>query len=141
MVRKSAAWILTSFVLLAQVGLPLHFHYCKGILEGVAVFFNPGCDEHEMIADLPACCAADLGTDCSRDGGDCCDDRVEVFTQDITSLKPSFEKWNDLAVIAPKTATVVLLASVRNEGPVLVNIPQSNAPPAYILYHSLVYYA
>jgi hypothetical protein len=141
MIRQATSYVLTAVILLSQVGLPLHLHYCKGMLESVSVFFSQGCDDHHEVADLSACCKKIETTRCSGDGGDCCDDKVNIVIQDIIYPVPHFLKWACVVPVAetpllpePETADKISFNAVSG-------INTGSGPPIYILYKSLIFYA
>ena len=142
MIRPIVAYVLASVVLLSQIGLPLHFHYCKGILESVSVLFQERCDDHEEISNLPACCQKSAASHCSKENDNCCHDQVKILTQDITSLTPHFAKWLDLEVevqLPLITGFIAPKEDIKSSSLPFAGI--GTGPPIYILYHSLIYYA
>ena len=141
MVRRVISYVLASLILLSQVGLPLHFHYCKGILESVALVFNPGCDDHEELANLPSCCKKELTLQCDKGDDDCCDDEVVVLTQDITSITPHFAKWIDFVFEAAPKVIDETLSSPQSTKDVIINSIADTGPPIYILHQALIFYA
>ena len=111
------------------------------MLESVSVFFNQGCDDHNEVADLPACCRKMETSTCSADGGDCCDDKVSILIQDINSLIPQYVKW---AFVVPVPTTIIMPDLVAAEiiTPTLIpGINTDSGPPIYILHQSLIFYA
>lgn len=141
MLRVAISYILTSIVLLSQIGLPVHLHYCKGMLESVSVFISQGCDDHQEVADLPACCKKMEASHCTPGAGDCCDDKVSILIQDIESLIPHFTKWNvivptpqELSISQPNKVELVSFPSI-------IGITTDTGPPIYILHQSLIFYA
>jgi hypothetical protein len=141
MIRMATSYILTSIVLLSQIGLPVHFHYCKGILESVSVFISQGCDDHEEIADLPACCKKLETSHCTPGAGDCCDDKVSILIQEVESLIPHFAKW-DVIVPAPQSFSFTQLERTKIVScPSISGISTDTGPPIYILHQSLIFYA
>ena len=141
MMRKVLAYALTSIILLSQTGLPVHLHYCKGMLESVSVFISQGCTDHEEIANLPACCKKLETTHCSKKDGDCCKDQVNILIQDIDTLVPHFAKWE--AIIPAAQLPIVELneqTEVVTYTSLTGNISDSG-PPIYILHQSLIFYA
>jgi hypothetical protein len=142
MIRLVVAYTLTFLILLAQVGLPVHMHYCKGMLESVSVFFNSGCDDHEEITDLAVCCQNATDGHCSKNGDNCCDDEVKVLTQGITSVPPHFDKWVDLVTLFHSTLAFIPANTQKDlytRSP--YEVGEVSSPPVYILYHSLIFYA
>lgn len=136
------SYALASLILLSQVGVPLHMHYCKGMLESVSVLFKMDCDDHAEVSDLPACCQKIAASSCNDKKDNCCDDQVKVLTQEITSLMPQFVKWVDINVVISsptlpftKIADEVVFTSVH---PL---IESDSGPPIYILHQALIFYA
>ena len=141
MIRPILSYALTSLILLAQGGLPLQLHYCKGALESISVFFNPGCDEHEEVAELASCCKKEDATSCTQKQNDCCDNETKVLLQDFDSLMPHFEKWNTTAILCNTSqlrASVELYAQTKTS---FVTNANDTGPPIYILHRSLIFYA
>jgi hypothetical protein len=130
-----------SIVLLSQTGLPVHLHYCKGMLESVSVFMSQGCDDHQEMANLPVCCKKSEASHCDKGDGDCCKDQVNILIQDIDTLVPHFAKWE--AVIPAAQLSLVAFndqTEVAEYTSLTGNISDSG-PPIYILHQSLIYYA
>ena len=141
MLRVATSYILTSIVLLSQIGLPVHLHYCKGILESVSVFISQGCDDHEEVADLPACCKKMETSHCTPGDGDCCDDKVSILIQEVESLIPHLAKWD---AVVPTIHTLSFSQPVKTElvsSPAISGISTDTGPPIYILHQSLIFYA
>mgnify|MGYP007001746718 CR=1 FL=1 len=91
MTRLVLSYALTAIILLSQVGLPLHRHYCKGVLESVSVFFSQGCNDHDEVVDQKACCKKEESKSCNKDASDCCDDKVSILIQDnVVEAAPGF---------------------------------------------------
>ena len=138
--RPFIAYSLTAMILLSQTGLPLHMHYCKGMLESVSVFVSSECDNHEEISDLPACCQKLAAATCEKDDY-CCDDEIAVLLQDLDSLMPHFTKWDVQGAISDPVQ-FSLSPDIENHSPEFVSNESSNSgPPIYILFHSLIFYA
>ncbi len=142
MLRPFLSYTLTTLILLSQIGLPLHMHYCKGILESVAVFFSAGCDDHKAVfTDLPACCKKSNTTDCTGEA-DCCNDQIQFVSQDMTAIAPHFDNW-DLTLLTDIQVVSFLPFLLKTINPQLeknVNVKEAG-PPRYILHHALIYYA
>ncbi len=147
MLRPILSYALTSIILLSQTGLPLHMHYCKGMLETVSVFFNLGCSDHaEKKADT--CCkpeakntlSADAGC-CSATTSSCCDDEVALLFHDFDSLLPHFEKWNTVAIANQFSIQESGIENIQNGPYLLSSFSSDGGPPLYILNGSLIFYA
>src|SRR5687768_5933269 len=140
MIRPFISYCLTAIILLSQTGLPLHMHYCKGMLESVSVFFNAACNEDEETADIPACCQKMAMASCEKEVS-CCDDEITVLLQDFDSLLPQFDKW-DQSMAYEHSIYIPFNANSENHSPEVVSNQRSNSgPPIYIRFHSLIYYA
>lgn len=141
MVRPVVAYALTAVVLLVQTGLPLHLHYCKGVLESISVFVTSGCDDHVEMASLSDCCKKALEGTCTREGGDCCDDETKLLLQDINSLLPHFYKWVIAVDGFNMTSPTEEIAFAQNNSRIsTIGEREENGPPLYILLNSLIYY-
>ena len=142
MLRPVFSYVLTSLVLVAQVGLPMHYHYCKGALESVSILFSKACEDDKALATMPECCKKLYQKHCSKENNGCCHDQVKVVNQDLTSLVPGFIQWmpvilenNNLEIKTPGIdSSTFSLFSSNSDG-------SDSGPPIYIRYHSLIYYA
>jgi hypothetical protein len=136
------SYALASLILLSQVGVPLHMHYCKGILESVSVLFKMECDDHVEVADLPACCQKIAASSCNEKNHNCCDDQVKVLTQEITSLMPHFVKWVDVVSVFT-SPSIPEIKNVAEVVPIIASsvIESDSGPPIYILHQALIFYA
>lgn len=143
MLRPIMSYALTFLILLSQVGLPLHFHYCKGMLESVSLIFKKACDDHqEQIADLPACCQKMEVRHCTEADDKCCHDQVKVLTQDITSIAPQILQWESIPfVFIPSVAPPATVTIKVNTPSVLVTPGSDSGPPIYILHKAFIFYA
>ncbi len=71
MARPFLSYALTGLILLSQVGLPVHAHYCQGMLESISVLFSPGCNEHAEKTTSSACCRKEAKGSCDNTPKDC----------------------------------------------------------------------
>jgi hypothetical protein len=136
MIRPILSYALTAIVLLSQTGLPVHLHYCKGMLESVSVFFNAGCVDHEVLASLSSCCQKPATTTCDKDKN-CCDDEVKVLLQDFDSLLPHFDKWDNSVESYSQTDLASIAIPERHSSEFATRESCDTGPPIYILFHSL----
>lgn len=141
MFRPALSYVLVSLILVSQIGLPVHFHYCKGLLESVTLLVNPGCDDHQEVSDLPACCKKVEASHCNSSKDDCCDDQVVVLTQDITSLTPHLLKWTDISFVSDPVPTVITPALPCHQTRQREMNEKDTGPPIYILHRALLFYA
>ncbi len=142
MIRHVISYALTSLILLSQVGLPLHMHYCKGMLESVSVLFSAKCDDHNVPVNLPSCCQKKVAKHCDKkESKKCCDDQVMILKQNITATSPSFIKWIDVPVNI-NTNAIQLPVQENIFRPVIIEGNTCDSgPPIYILHQSLIFYA
>ncbi len=141
MTRLVLSYALTAIILLSQVVLPLHRHYCKGVLESVSVFFSQGCNDHDEVVDPKACCKKEESKSCNKDASDCCDDKVSILIQDNISLIPHFDKW-DLITPVASTVSIPVLKITEQVSPISIpGIHTDSGPPIYILHQALIFYA
>ena len=79
--KRALAIIMLCFYSLAVMGMPLHYHYCKGDLVHVSLITQRTCDTHEVEVASPfACCMSSSADHCSQDqssASDCCDNESE----------------------------------------------------------------
>lgn len=141
MVRLVLSYALTAIILLSQVGLPLHRHYCKGVLESVSVFFSQGCNDHDEVVDRKACCKKEESKSCNNDASDCCDDKVNILIQDNISLIPHFDKWDLITPVASNVSIPVTKLKEQVSPISILGIHTDSGPPIYILHQALIFYA
>lgn len=141
MMRPCLSWLLTALVLLSQVGLPLHAHYCQGTLESISVLFSAGCNEHEEKQDTRSCCQPAATGCCHTLPADCCDDETMVLLQDLDSTAPHLEKWEITLGSADLTISYFASAEIVSSSTDYQSNSNDSGPPIYIRYHTLIYYA
>jgi hypothetical protein len=144
MVRILIANVIAGVMLLSQVGLPLHMHYCKGMLESVSVFISADCEEHivkEKTSPIGECCVKDLVSDCSSEKDGCCDDQVQIITQDITLVSPHLSEWTELTVyFNPLPILIPVDDSVSQFSNANLFQGADSGPPIYLMQHALIFY-
>ncbi|MEO5905332.1 MAG: hypothetical protein ABIQ11_01305 [Saprospiraceae bacterium] len=141
MIRPILSYALTSLILLSQTGLPLHWHYCKGIMESVSILLTAECDEHEEGVVQDTCCKDLSAGSCTSQNTDCCDDEVTVLLQEFDSLLPHFDNWDQAPTLAITGNAKVIFTDYEMAS----NLPEGqngdSGPPIYILFRSLIFYA
>ncbi len=142
MLRHAFSYMLTSLILLSQVGLPMHFHYCTGSLESVSILFRDHCDDDLAMANMPDCCKKLYQKHCKKEDNGCCHDKVKVISQDLTSIVTSLHVLTPLdfesnePIIKTSLTERITVSSFSFQ-----NTESDSGPPIYIRYHSLIYYA
>ena len=129
-------------MLLSQIGLPMHYHFCKGALESVSILFSKKCDDDAAMASMPACCKKFYKKHCEEKNKGCCHDQVKVLSQDLTSVMPGIIHWtpaiiefNDQHIQTPGIVSSTISPFS------LHSIETDSGPPIYIRFHSLIYYS
>jgi hypothetical protein len=142
MVRPLLSYVLATVILLSQTGLPVHMHYCKGMLESVSVFFSQGCDDHQEVTSRPAsCCKKEESSSCDKANSDCCDDKVNYLIQGITSLVPHFDKWDNVVPVTSLSYSPIIALEEKVASVTIPGIQTNSGPPRYILHQALIFYA
>lgn len=140
--RPLVSSVIASLILLGQVGLPLHLHYCKGMLESVSVFVRSACNDHEEVVSVKACCKSSTPDNtCDKEGDGCCDDETTIVTQEITSLPPKI--FSDALPALPASLPVWsgFTAASTSASPLPARMCTTHGPPIYILHQALIFYA
>lgn len=140
MLRVVTSWILTLTVTLSQAGLPVHMHYCKGMLESFGFFVSAGCNDHQEDR-TDSCCTKSPDSTCQSKAMECCNDEVKVLLQEFDSLLPLAFQW--VAAPAPASGFSALPYTIYPQVSAFSHSPDLNdtGPPIYIRFHSLIYYA
>jgi hypothetical protein len=142
MLRPIFSYVLTSLVLLSQVGLPMHYHYCKGSLESVSILFRNHCDDEVATAKMQDCCKKLYQKHCTKENNGCCHDRVEVINQDLTSVLPVFHILIPFDLESNVQDKFTSATESVSASPFSFQTTVSDSgPPIYIRFHSLIYYS
>jgi len=143
MLRPIFSYVLTSLILLSQVGLPMHYHYCKGALESVSILFKNACEDDAVaMAKMPKCCQKFYKNHCEKENKGCCHDQVKVISQDLTSVMPGvihlipFISALNNQIIETQEIVTSTISPLS-----LHSIETDSGPPIYLRFHSLIYYA
>jgi hypothetical protein len=140
--RPLLSSVIASLILLGQVGLPLHLHYCKGMLESVSVFVRSACDDHEEVVSVKACCKSSTPDNtCDKESDGCCDDETTIVTQEITSLPPKIFSDAVPALPADLPNWSGFKAASTTAFPLPARMCAIHGPPIYILHQALIFYA
>ncbi len=88
MLRKMLVLAMLTVYSASAVGVPLHYHYCKGELQHITLFTQKECDSHEKHEEEAekspfACCLSASADHCGMvDDPDCCDDESDLIQLD-----------------------------------------------------------
>jgi hypothetical protein len=140
-IRPVLSYILSGLILLTQAGIPLHRHYCQGILESVSVFYAQHCNDGDKAAASDSCCKREEVTCCVATEDPCCSDEVTVVSQQVAYLSVQALKWISPAILPtihdlPIGAMGQPIAASSSDA-----IQADTGPPLYILHQSLIIYA
>ena len=137
MLRPFMSYALIAFTLISQVGIPLHLHYCKGILESVSVLLEQGCTD-PVCGDIEY--EKELHTACCEKKESCCDDEVKFVSQDVDSPVPHYSNWIELQAYV-LNVTLASISSTNVFSKPSYRLRTDTGPPIYILIKSLIFYA
>jgi len=141
MLRPLFSYALTALILLSQVGVPMHYHYCKGTLESVSILFRNNCEDEIAVTKAPDCCKKYVRDHCKKENNGCCHDKVKVLNQDLTSLLPVFHQWSTVEMEISNPFILTPVSEWVAVSPFSYQHGVDSGPPIYIRFHSLIYYA
>ena len=130
----------------SAVGVPLHFHYCKGDLEHISLLFQKECSDHDeeskRIGESPfACCLkGKVSCESSNEKGDCCDDETELLQLDEDAVQPLVDVKSLMAVVAFPQVTEHAVYGEETVIEPRAHSPPDTGPPIYVLNCSFVFY-
>jgi len=104
MFRKSVVAILILLYSASAIGMPLHFHYCRGELKHVTLFLKMECHEVTSEQISPNCCKkAQTLCESGPSWNNCCDDDTRWIQDNLPAI---CSKSPDPVIIAPATSTL-----------------------------------
>ena len=131
----------------SAIGVPLHYHYCKGELQHITLFTQKECDSHEEhekeVEKSPfSCCLANTSDHCGMaDESDCCDDESDLIQLDdeaaAISVLPFFDA--ELSSVAVNFDFI----SIQVDKDVIgynAHAPPLTGPKIYLANCSFVFY-
>jgi hypothetical protein len=110
---KSLALFFAIYLPLVTVGIPLHKHYCNGILEDASLLFvADACQEESLTEVKKDCCST--GNSChnsepapeKEEEKDCCETETELYKIDLTFITLKFQSQDnefDAYIFMPHT--------------------------------------
>jgi hypothetical protein len=141
MFRSILVTILISAYGLATIGLPLHFHYCRGELKHVTMFVRMGCHEQEHQTFAHGCCESKPQCEPGHLNNHCCQDATKwlhednpaVIAQNLTFNTPGCEMVS--AVINPD-----LRLSESKSPRQTHHVLATTGPPLYLMQCAFIFY-
>lgn len=141
MVRPVLSCMLALLILVSQVGVPMHLHYCRGTLEAVSLLFKPGCRSHQEERKQASCCRKMATSHCQKGKDDCCRDQITLLHQPVVSIAAGITKWDPVQTEEIKILPVTQASYQPVEVQALALPARDTGPPLFILHQSLIYYA
>jgi len=133
--RKSISVVLAFFLLVSSGGWSLNIHYCGGEIASITTFDNINskcCDHH---TETKACCSSE-----EEEEGCCSDDVLQVELEDTVINVFSID-FNYVAILPDFDDSFISIEIEKSFLSHLHYYCESNAPPLYLLYSQLVFYA
>lgn len=132
--KKSAAILLSFFLLISASGLSINVHYCGGEIASVLPGYLKPVKEQPI--EKKGCCVEK-----SQDEKSCCSDKeVKIKAKYELVYKQDLAK---AVFVPPAPVSFSLLTTVVE--PVILEKPayycEPNGPPLFKLYHQFVFYA
>ena len=131
---------------LSVIGMPLHYHYCKGELQHVTAFTQKECESHESKKQSPFAC-------CLKSGEKHCDMALDAEEPDCCSDQSKWVQLDELAVaefVKVQLHNYLGLLNIYHSYTFLreagaSGVPVERGPPVpavarYIYHCSLVFY-
>jgi hypothetical protein len=143
MLRKSAVSLLLFLYSLSAIGMPMHFHYCKGELKHVTLFVQKGCHPEPAPTSDHACCKS-LNSHC--DLGDvrdnCCDNSTEWLQDNAPTVCAKAFVLQDtpdkeLVILSFCDTETIYSDQIARDDTETIH---GSDPPLYLLHCSLIYY-
>jgi hypothetical protein len=141
MLRKSLVAVLLALYSLSAIGMPLHFHYCKGELKHVTLLVQKGC--HVEEAPVHACCKGSKPHCDATDGqNSCCDDDIHWLQDNEPTVCASALAFQDLSEVQIGISTLPEIDEITKEQVCSAdfNPGHGSDPPLFLLHCSLIYY-
>jgi len=143
MIRGLLVTILISAYGLATIGLPLHFHYCRGQLKHVTMFIRMECHEQEGPVSEHACCdARPMICEIGHANNHCCQDATKWLHENIPApcaQNPVFKgvNWDLPKPVAFDSDLQIGDSCVPREKHTAL---LTNGPPLYLTQCAFIFY-
>lgn len=144
MARKALVLVIVALYSLSVVGMPLHYHYCKGQLKHVTVFVKLECHGEGTTQDAHTCCGVQKAH-CStgHSANQCCDDATEWLQEDIPGVSAK-NVTQDPDQVSDAVTGLVLPAAPTVLGQHLTIKADTGPPlspiPLFLSHCSLIFY-
>ncbi len=137
-IRKFTSLLLTTLILISNMGLAFDVHYCKGEIASISTIFNNAnaCEMPVAVVEKKCCKSKTVIHE------SCCKNKsVEFSKQDNTVFKTiSFSI--DFNSIVASTFIVRSQNKIATQNSATIqHYSQANSPPFYKLYNQYIFYA
>jgi hypothetical protein len=143
MFRKSAVVILILLYSASAIGVPLHFHYCRGELKHITFFVKMECHEPGADQAVHACCQGMKAETCSGHTlNNCCDDATQWIQDNLPAIcaKNTEDQTNIAQVAVIRLDQTFESKAVYTAGKPSEDVKNNIGIPLYVLQCALIYY-
>jgi hypothetical protein len=141
MIRRSLVSALILLYSLATIGMPLHFHYCRGELKHVTLLVKLECHVPQQAIAGHACCKAAMPTCESKHRlNNCCDDSTQWIQDEIPALCPKHADFEDVSaptITYPKYDDTERLLNISTPS---VDYRSARPQSLYLLQCAFIFY-
>lgn len=142
MLRKSLVAALILLYSATAIGVPLHFHYCRGELKHVSFLLKMECHVPETGTAEHACCKT-TKPQCGNGQtlNSCCDDATQWIQDDLPAIcaKSDLDQLSGLTAMIPASVPTIEYA-LHHILPSTDHDFQQVHPPLYLLQCAFIFY-
>ena len=143
MLRRLLVSVLTLLYSAATIGMPLHFHYCRGELKHVSVLLKLDCHDTEQSEAGHACCKTPKPhCESKRALNTCCDDSTQWVQDEMLALnvKSSESETSEIPEVLSCGVSAWSEQAGQNASLRASMDEYVQPPPLYLLQCSLIFY-
>lgn len=142
MIRRSLVTALTLLYSLTAIGMPLHFHYCRGELKHVSVLVKMECHVPDQTMVGQTCCkSVKPHCEAKHSLNNCCDDATQWIQDDVPALCAKGFEFDDVdALYAVNVVAGHTVQPQAVQGLPQVETVSDHSPPLYLLQCSFIFY-
>ena len=139
MLRKVLVSSLILLYSLSVIGVPLHFHYCRGELKHVSLVVRKGCQGEDMHKVMARDCCKKTKPQCTK--GKCCNDATEWAQENIPAVVQKLVFKAPMTLRSAEQVAESHLTEYTYQQPAPRDMEAlAESPPLYLLKCSLIYY-
>jgi hypothetical protein len=143
MLKRALISVLVLLYSLTAIGMPLHFHYCKGELQHITLILRMDCHEQEPVEGQSCCKPTTAHCPESLAVNACCSDATQWLHEEV----PAICSANILPEEGPDGYAVAHILTIAGHTPsggsdMIPREPQSPGPdiPLYVAHCALIFY-